>query len=178
MRTASGVGERAQRVVISAAGQADLAEHGREHRAHPHRLFAILRALQRMRDRDQGASVRQTAGEADDRGRGNAGDVGGPCRVLWRAVIAAEQIAFEDLEAGAIARDKIAVPEIFDQQRVGERQHQRHVGADLDRQPMRAGNFRHVVAQRRNAVEHGAALDGPLHRVALDVPADAAAGDL
>ena len=56
---AAGVAERTERVIISAAGQADLAEHGREHRAHPHRLLAILRPLQRMRDRDQGAPARQ-----------------------------------------------------------------------------------------------------------------------
>ena len=43
---AAGVAERTERVIISAAGQADLAEHGREHGAHPHRLLAILRALQ------------------------------------------------------------------------------------------------------------------------------------
>ena len=175
---AAGVAERTERVIISAAGQADLAEHRREHRAHPHRLLAILRPLQRMRDRDQGAPARQSAGEVDDRVGGNAGDAGRPCRVLWRIVVAAEQIAFEDVEAGAIARDKGAVPEIFDEQRVRERQHQRHVGADLDRQPPRAGRFRHVVAQRRDAVEHGAAARGFLHRVALDVPADAAAGDI
>ena len=111
---AAGVAERAERVIISATGQADLAQHCREHRAHPHRLLAILRPLQRMRDRDQGASARRSAGEVDDLGRGNAGDTGRPCRVLWRVVIAAEQIAFEDFEAGAVARDKGAVPDIFD----------------------------------------------------------------
>ena len=93
-------------------------------------------------------------------------------------IVAAEQIAFEDVEAGAIARDKGAVPQIFDEQRVRERQHQRHVGADFDRQPPGAGRFRHVVAQRRDAVEYRAAARGPLHRVALDVPADAAACDI
>jgi len=111
---AAGVAERAERVIVSAAGQADLAEHRREHCAHPHRLLAILRPLQRMRDRDQGAAARQSAGEVDDRGRANAGNIGRPCRVLWRMIVAAEQIAFEDVEAGAIARDKGAVPEIFD----------------------------------------------------------------
>src|SRR3569833_378568 len=100
MRPAAGVAERTERVIISAAGQTDLTEHGREHRAHPHRLFAMLRALQRMRDREQGASARLNAVEADDGGCRNADDVGRPCRVLWRAVIAAEQIAFEDFEAG------------------------------------------------------------------------------
>jgi len=61
---------------------------------------------------------------------------------------------------------------------VGERQHQCHIGADLDRQPPGAGRFRHVVAQRRDAVEYRAAARGFLHRVALDVPADAAACDV
>ena len=43
------VADRAERVVVAAARQADLAKHRREHRAHPDRLLAMLRALQRMR---------------------------------------------------------------------------------------------------------------------------------
>ena len=175
---AAGVAERTERVIISGAGQADLAEHRREHRAHPNRLLAILRPLQRMRDRDQGAPARQSTGKIGDGVGCNAGNAGRPCRVLWRIIVAATQIAFEDVKAGAVARDKAAVPEVFDEQRVRERQHQRHVGADPDRQPASAGRFRHVVAQRRNAVEEGAAARGLLHRVALDVAADAAAGDI
>ena len=54
--------------------------------AHPHRLLAMLGALQRMRHHDQGApSVQPSRQRRDGVGR-DPGDGGGPCRVLGLAV--------------------------------------------------------------------------------------------
>jgi hypothetical protein len=93
-------------------------------------------------------------------------------------VIAAEQIAFEDFEAGAIARDKAR------SQRFSTSSVCASASISATSVPTLIGSHRAPAAsgmssrKRRDAVEHGAALRGALHRVALDVPADAAAGDL
>ena len=55
---------------------------------------------------------------------------------LGVAVIRAQQIAAQRLEAGAIASQKCGVVPLFDQQRMRQRQHQRGVGIRTDREPL------------------------------------------
>ena len=51
-------------------------------------------------------------------------------------IVLAQQIAAQRLEAGAIAIQKCGVMPLFDQQRMGERQHQRGVGIRTNREPL------------------------------------------
>ncbi len=61
------IADRPERIGIAAAGKADLAERCRQHHAHPHRLLAMLGALQRMRDGDQRALSGEPARQLADR---------------------------------------------------------------------------------------------------------------
>ena len=75
-----------ERVGIAAARQPYLSERCGENRPHPDRLLAMFGALQRMRDDDQRTAAVELSGQRHDGIRGNAGDGGGPCRILGLAV--------------------------------------------------------------------------------------------
>ena len=61
---ASVIGDRAERVGVAAARQADLPQRRGEHGPHPDRLLAMFGALQRVRDHDQGAASVKVGGRA------------------------------------------------------------------------------------------------------------------
>ena len=171
------IADGAERIAIAAAGQADLAERGREHSAHPHRLLAVLGPLQRMRHADQDPPAGQSARERRDLGRRNPGDRRRPGRILRLAVALAEEIALEDRPAFAIAIDEGAVVLALRHERMDERQHQRRVRARHDAEPFGAGLVGKVVAQGADRPELAAALTRRPHGAALHMLADAAACD-
>ena len=170
------VRQRAERVGVAAARQSQLPQRRGQHRAHPDRLFAMFGALQRMRHGHQHALARQqTRDPRDVRGR-HAADRRGPGRILGLAVRAAHQVVLEAIPAFAeVAQERLVVPAIG-HQLVHQRQHQRHVGARHGAHPLRRRVRRQVGGQRTDVQEAAAAPRGLAHRVALDVPADAAAG--
>ena len=97
---------RAMAEAEAAARKPDAAEHRRKRDRHPERLLAAMRALQRPCAGDEAPHAGGAAGEIADRFRLDTADAGGPFRGLGHAVIAAEEIALEPLEAGAVARQK------------------------------------------------------------------------
>ena len=53
--------DRAERIAVAAARQADLPERGGEHGAHPDGLLAMLGALERVRHHDERAAAVEPA---------------------------------------------------------------------------------------------------------------------
>ena len=80
------IGNRAKAVAVAAAGQADLAENGGKHGAHPDRLLAVFGALNRVREHDQRASSLQPPRQRTDCVGAKPGDPRRPCSVLRLAV--------------------------------------------------------------------------------------------
>lgn len=89
------VGQRAQRVVVAAAGQAQLAQRGRQHGAHPDRLLTVLGALQRMRDHHQHAPAVQRLGQRAQARRVDAAQRRRPVCGFGAAIAAAYQVVLE-----------------------------------------------------------------------------------
>ena len=119
----------------------------------------------------------ETKGKIRDRLGRDAGDRGGPVGILGLAVHLAKQIALEDGPSHGVARQEIAVVETPHHQRMGDRHHQRRVGAGDARYPFGAGFVGQVCPQRTHQDELAAAGPGARHGRALDMLADAAAGD-
>ncbi|CUK20615.1 Uncharacterised protein [Achromobacter sp. 2789STDY5608615] len=170
------VRQRAQRIGVAAARQAQLPQRRGQHRAHPDGLFAVFGALQRMRHRHQHALARQQPRDAGDLFGRHAADRRGPGRVLGLAIRAPHQVVLEAAPAFAeVSQERLVVPAVGDQF-MHQRQHQRHVGAGHGANPLRRRVGRQVGGQRADVQEAAAASRGLAHRVALDVAADAAAG--
>ncbi len=176
-RIADAVG-RAMTEAEAAARKPDAAEHRGERDRRPIRLLAVMRALQRPRTGDHAAHVRRAAREVTNGLRRNAANRLRPFRRFRRAVVAAEHIALERLEAGAIARQKFAIVAVVRDQRVRHREHHRGVGVRLDRHPLRAEEFRHVGPVRRHDDEFDAGVLGALEPHLQHMRAGAARGDL
>jgi hypothetical protein len=119
-------------LVVAAAGQADLAEHGGEHRAHPVGLLAVLLALHRPAEDELGAVPGHQAGElADALGR-HAADLLGPLGRLLDLVLGlAFEVGQEAVEAQRVGVEELLVVQAFLHQRVRDGEHQRHVGPFL-----------------------------------------------
>ena len=171
------VGEGAQRVVVAAAGQSQLAECRGQHRAHPHGLFAVLRALQRMRDGDQYALADERARQIYQLRCGDVADGGRPGAVLDHAVAAAEQVVFKRVPTGAAAIDVVAVELAVRVQLVHEAEHQRGVGHRYRGDPFGMEFGRQVRAQGADVDEAATAQCGGEHRAFFGVAAHAARGD-
>ena len=167
-RPAADVSERAVALAEAAAGQPDLAEHRRQGHRQPRRLLAVLDALERVVDVDQGPLRGHAPGERADARRGNLGQPLGPLRRLRAAVGGAEHVGFEALKSDAVAREERAVVEAFADERVREREHDGNIGARHDGQPLGADEPGQVVAQRTQQYELGAALSRRAGDHALD----------
>ena len=174
----AGVRGRSQCVGETAAGQADLAEHRRQHHAHPHRLLAMLGALQGLRAGDQRAPSDRAPRQSGDLVRRHATDIRGPAGILRPAILTAEEIGLERLPADAIAVEKAAVVAAFGHQRVGDPEHQRDVGSRADRVPHRVRFRRQVVAQRADQVEFDAAPARRAQIAAGDMATGSATADI
>src|SRR5262245_66190244 len=57
VRTPPVIGDRAERIAVAAARQADLPERGSEYGTHPNGLLAMLGALQRVGHHDERAAT-------------------------------------------------------------------------------------------------------------------------
>ena len=97
--------------------------------------------------------------------------------ILGLAVRLASQVALEDGPSHGVALQEIAIVEAPRHQRMDDRHHQRRVGAGDARYPFGAGLVRQIGAQRAHQDELAAAGAGARHGGALDMLADAAAGD-
>ncbi|MPN16714.1 hypothetical protein SDC9_164059 [bioreactor metagenome] len=168
------MGQRAQRVVVATAGQSELAQRRRQHRAHPHRLLAVLGALQRVRDRHQHALAHQRAGECRERLGGHAANAGRPGAVLDHAIRAAQQVVLKGVPAVATARDKVAVERAVLPQLVHQAEHQRRIGHGRGGDPLGVDVGGQIAAQRAHVDEAAAAPRRRQHGAALGVAADAA----
>ena len=123
--------QRPQRVIVARTRQPDLPQHRREHGRHPHRLLAMLRALQRMRHHDQRTAARHAAGQSGDGVSGNAGDPGRPRGVLRLVVGTPGQVVLEHRIPHAVALKECPVVQIFRHQYMRQPEQQRGVGAGL-----------------------------------------------
>ena len=103
---AAEVAHRAVAVAEAAAGEADLAEQRGERERGPDRLLAVLRALQRVRHRDERALRGHLARELAQVARGDAGALLRPLRRLRHAVGLAHDVRDELLRAGAAALEE------------------------------------------------------------------------
>ena len=173
-RRAADVSERAVALAEAAAGQPDLAEHRRQRHRQPRRLLAVLDALERVVDVDQGPLRGHAPGERADARRGNLGQPLGPLRRLRAAVGGAEHVGLEALESDAVTREERAVVQAFADKRVRQRQHDGDVGARHDRQPLGADEPGQVVAQRAQQHELGAALSCRAQVITRRMPGGAA----
>ncbi len=120
----------------AAAGQSDLSEHGRQRDRGPIGLLTVVRALQRPGAGDHGAACRGTAGKRADGFGIDAGDRGRPRCIFGRAVVAAQEVARERVEACAITHHKVAVIKLLGEERVRHRQHHGGIGVGADRHPL------------------------------------------
>ena len=173
-----GIRGRSQRIGKATARQPDLVKQCSQHYAHPHRLLAMLGALQGLRAGDQGALACGTAPQCDDLDRRKAADRRCPGSVFRQTVAATEQISLEGLPADAEPVEEGAVVPTLGHQRVRQPQHQCDIGAGPDRMPDRTYLHRQIVAQRADQVEFDAALARGLQMVAGDVLARTAAADI
>jgi hypothetical protein len=144
----SGIGGRSQRIGETATRQSDLAEHRRQHDAHPDRLLAVLGALQRLGAGDQSAPAGGAARQPNNFIGGHAANSGRPAGILRLTVISAEQVALKDLVTDAVSIEKSVVVQAFRYQRVRDAEHQRYVRAGADRVPDRPGLGRQIVVKR------------------------------
>jgi len=170
------LGDRAQRITVSAAFQSHLPQQRGEHQAHPDRLFAMVCALQGVGHGHEDPFARQSQCELRDGRSVDAAQGGCPCRVLGQAIGAAEQIVFEYRPAVAEIDDEIPVMQARCDQRVRDAQHQRDIRARHHRQPGRGRLRGQIVPLRAYRIEAAAASGGLRHGLAFDVPADAAGG--
>ena len=73
-------------VADALAGQAEIAEHGAEHRDHPIGLIAVLGPLQRPADRQEAGLARHPAGKRSDPVRLDVADRRRPVGIFWHAI--------------------------------------------------------------------------------------------
>ena len=102
----------------------------------------------------------------------------GPVGRLCYAVVGAEQVVAEAIEAGAIAREEIRVVQALDDQRMREREHQRGVAMRARRDPFGVEEGRGIVAHRADIAELDAGRLGRLEPAARRVLADSAGSHL
>ncbi len=88
---------------VTAARQADLAQHGGQGDQHPVGLFAVLLPLHAPACHDHGALGRHVEGQLADHLGIDATDAARPLGALRLAVFFAEQIGEELVEAGGVA---------------------------------------------------------------------------
>ena len=162
----------------AAAGEADLPHHRGERDQHPEGLLAMVAPLQRPAGGEHGARRRHGAGEIADRHRLDAGDGGGPVRVLRHAIGFPRQVGLEALVAVAVALQEGAVRQPLDRQGVGQAQHQRGVGIRPNGQPFGRYRFAHVGADGRDVDETAARGPRPVEVAAEAMLADATRADL
>ena len=112
----------------AAARQTDLAQHGGKGNGHPVRLFAVIGALHRPAHGDHGTHGGHAPRQSANRRRRDLRDGGGPGRVLGRAVGLPHDIGAQAFEADGVGLEKRPVVQIFGDQRMGQAQHQRHIG--------------------------------------------------
>ena len=170
------VGHRSVAVPEPGAGQPHPAQQRGEQHPRPHRLLAVLGALQRPAHRDHRVPGRHLAGQRDDRVRGHPADALRPPRGLLDAVGAAVEVGERLVGARAVRREEAGVVQALGDQNPAQRQHQRDVGAGPQRQPpgREPGG---VVGPVRARQHHLAAAAHHLGEVADGaVPGDAAGG--
>ena len=83
--------------------QTDLAQHGGQGCSHPGRLFAKFRALQGPAQSNEGLVGCHAPRQGANGFRWHLGDLLGPLRRLGLAIVLAQDIALEALEANAVA---------------------------------------------------------------------------
>ena len=122
----------------------------------PDRLLAVVAALQRPVDVDEGARGGHLARQGANFVGGNFAQAGGPVGRLRDTVLVAKQIVAEAIEAGAVAREEVRVVQSLDDQRVREREHQRSIAMRARRDPFRVEERGRVVAHRADVAEFDA----------------------
>ena len=162
----------------AAARQADLAETGSEQQHRPIGLLAVIGALDRPRGADHGAVCRHAPRQRANGFGGNAGDRRRPVGVLRPAVAFAHDIGAHALEAGAVAREEIFIVQPVRDQRMGQRQEHRGIGAGPDRNPFRRHRGRAILADRADIDDRDAGAGELRKRLADGVRAHAAFGHL
>ncbi len=165
-------------VADALAGQAEIAEHGAEHRDHPIGLIAVLGPLQRPADRQKAGLARHPAGERADPVRLDVADRRRPVGIFWHAIALPEQIGHEALVADAMGAKELLVVQVFAVQRVRQAQHQRDIGIGADRPPVGTEKIVDVVPHRADADHLDAGVAPALEVAARGMVADAALVDL
>ena len=136
---------------------ADLAEHGGKGHQHPVFLFAKLLALHSPAGHQHGGVFVEKLCQFANFLRANAADRRRPFRRFCRSVALPGQIAGENvIAAGAAGQKRVILPAVF-HQRMGDTEHQRHVGAH-----MRGDPLRRVAKEFRRFRSHGIDADHPL----------------
>src|SRR5271154_6663961 len=158
--------------------QTDLAEHGGQRDRGPNRLLAMIAALQRPVDVDEGSRRGHPAREAANPVGRNFAQAGGPVCSLRDTVFGAEKIIAEATEAGAVAREEVSVVQAFDDQRVRERQHQRGIAMRPRRNPLGVEVRGSVIAHRTDIAELDACRLDLLEPTARRMLADPAGSHL
>ena len=174
------VGHGAVAEAVAAAGETDLAEHGRQGEAHPGGLLAVVGALQRPGDGDQGARVRHPAGEGADGLGGDLGDGCGPLGGLGDAVGRGRGGSARSVSKPVVvASQERGIVEVFGDEGVGEGEHDGDVGAgDGAGASGRRASSGRSSRMRAEEVEGDAAGGEGAEVVADGVAGDAAGGDV
>ncbi len=157
----SDITHRAVPVTETSTRQPDLAEQCRQCKSRPHRLLAVRDSLQRPRDGDERADRRHAARQLPDVVCGNLALRTGPLRILGDAVGSSEHIRLEGVGASCVPLEELAIGQAFDQQRVRQTEHQRHIGSRDDRIPGVWQTGREIVAEWTDERE----LDSVGHRL-------------
>ena len=160
------VGHRAVAVAEAAARQPDLPEERGERDRRPHRLLAVLGALQRPGRGDHRPARRHAPREVAHGRRRDAGDPLGPLRG------AVAERREERVGAGAAAIEEGAVVQVLGDEHVAEREHDRRVGRGAQADALRAQAGVDVVVDRAEQHDLHAAP-----RAVREVLADGVAGD-
>ncbi len=113
----------------------------------------MIGALQRPVHRDEAAFTRHPPGEAADRLGRDLADARGPVGIFCNAVVAADQIIAEALEAYAVAREEFRIVQFLDDQRVREREHDRGVAMRARREPLGIEERGRIVTHRTDVAK-------------------------
>ena len=152
-RLAVGIAEIAHRAVAvaeAAARQADLPEQRGERERGPHRLFAVLRALQRVRHGDERALRGHLARQRAQVVGGDSGVAAAPTRrILATPSCSPQHVGDEAIGAVTAALEERRVVQSFADEHVRQAEHHRDVAQRRKRIPARLRFGHHVVAQRR-----------------------------
>ena len=168
------VGHRSVAVAEAAAGQPDLPEQRGERDRRPHRLLAVLGALQRPGRGDQRPAPPPCAARA--RARSTPGRRRSP-RPTPASSRRRRSVARKRVGAGAAAIEEGAVVQVLGDEHVAQREHDRRVRARARwRMPLRAQAGMDVVVDR--AEQHDLhAAPRAVREVLADGVAGHAAGD-